>query len=225
MNELIQRRAAMMQSRGGGDGYITDGLVFHLDGINKGTTDPTKWVDLVGGVIFTNNGAINEATYWQFNNTTSTYLGLRNDDDLSFPFSTHTIEVCFDKEKANVVVFVLKNSDNIAFGMEGGHIVWTMRTQRDRWSAANASLGVHTFSISSESALQDARYNLTKDSITDAWNLSAYNGIGYRSNNANFQFNGKIFAIRIYNRLLTEDEMRHNQRVDNERFDLGLDIQ
>lgn len=223
MSELEMRRKMMGASVG--EEYITDGLVFHLDGINKGTTDPTKWVDLVGGVIFTNDGAINEATYWQFDNTMSTFYGLRNDDELSFPFSTHTIEVCIDKAKASGVVFVSKTRDNIAFGMDGNNIVWTMSTRRNIWFAANTSLGVHTFSISSEIALQDARYNLTKNSNTDAWNLSAFNGIGYRSNNANFQFNGKIFAIRIYNRLLTEDEMRHNQRVDNERFDLGLDIQ
>ena len=32
----------------------------------------------------------------------------------------------------------------------------------------------------------------------------------------------KIYAIRIYNRLLTLDEMKHNQMVDNKRFNLGL---
>ena len=206
------------------DGYIQDGLIFHLDGINKGTTDPTKWVDLVGGVLFTNNGAINEATYWQFNNTTSTYLGLRNDDELLFPYLTHTIEVCFEKEKENGLIFITKTADNIAFGMEGNNIVWLNGSLKNIWDGVNARLGIHTISVSQNIALQDLIHNLTKGTKMDAWSLPSFNGIGYRSNNANFQFKGKIYAIRIYNRLLTEDEMRHNQLVDNERFQLGLTI-
>ena len=35
---------------------------------------------------------------------------------------------------------------------------------------------------------------------------------------------GKIFSIRVYNKLLTKAEMIHNQHVDNVRFSLGLTL-
>lgn len=38
-------------------GYITDGLVFHLDGINKGAKEG-MWVDLVSGVEFAPDGEV-----------------------------------------------------------------------------------------------------------------------------------------------------------------------
>ena len=36
--------------------------------------------------------------------------------------------------------------------------------------------------------------------------------------------NGRIYAIRYYNRRLTDDEIIYNQRVDNVRFNLGLTL-
>lgn len=48
---------------------------------------------------------------------------------------------------------------------------------------------------------------------------------GYYVGGANNRtFNGNICAIRIYNRRLTDDEILYNQRVDNLRFNLGLDL-
>lgn len=37
-------------------------------------------------------------------------------------------------------------------------------------------------------------------------------------------FNGQIYAIRYYSRILSDDETRYNQRIDNVRFNLGLDL-
>lgn len=36
--------------------------------------------------------------------------------------------------------------------------------------------------------------------------------------------NGSIYAIRIYNRQLSDREILINQKIDNARFGLGLDI-
>ena len=50
--------------------------------------------------------------------------------------------------------------------------------------------------------------------------------IGARRNASayNQQFYGKIYAIRVYSRQLTEYEMKYNQWVDDQRFKLGLGL-
>ena len=88
--DLMQRRRELMMM--GGGGYIKNGLVFHLDGIDKGTTDTTKWVDLVGGIVFTEQSGVStwQDTYMEFNRD----RWYKGDVLPNFPFSTHTIEVC-----------------------------------------------------------------------------------------------------------------------------------
>jgi hypothetical protein len=46
--------------------------------------------------------------------------------------------------------------------------------------------------------------------------------LGKRS--AGNYFKGIIHSIRIHNRILSEEEILYNQRIDNKRFNLGLDI-
>lgn len=63
-----------MRRRGAGGNnrleYITDGLVFHMDGLNKGS-NPNYWTDTVGGLQFayvtgvtpSNNGIVFESKH------------------------------------------------------------------------------------------------------------------------------------------------------------------
>lgn len=86
---MINRRRYM----GGGGApvptdYIQDGLVFQLDGIDKGATDGT-WVDLIGGNVFTNNGAISFDTYFYFSNK-----GHMNGTSMECS-NQYTVEACF----------------------------------------------------------------------------------------------------------------------------------
>ena len=81
-------------------------------------------------------------------------------------------------------------------------------------------------------SLNDVR-GFVNGSSADIWNnVGSFSGnttdngttIGLRYYGTNKQniFKGTIYAIRIYNRILTADEMKHNQRIDNERYGLGL---
>lgn len=225
VTELLRRRFGGKRD----EGYIKNGLVFYLDGINKGTADPDKWVDLVGGLIFSNDGAVNGTNCWQFNNTSSTYYVLKNTDTLSFSIDTHTIEVCFNSNKNDGLIFAPRGVSQISFGFysyySGNSITWSSMTSIHTWYSATKCIGAHTISVSKTNALKDYSTALSKD-VQDYWRATNYNynGIGGRSTNATYQFNGKIYAIRIYNRQLSIDEMAHNQKVDNERFNLGLNI-
>lgn len=212
-------RRMMMGARK--SGYVTDGLVFRLDGIDKGTTDTSKWVDLVGGVVFTNDGAVRGDTYWQFDNNNTSYA-LKNTDNLSYPSETCTIEAVFDSTKTSGLIFVPKESNMIALGCLNTLIIRnTQPPARTGW-LVSVFTGKHAISVNSSVGMQD--FATLQSGSANYWSSGNYNGIGARSVNNAYSFNGKIYAIRIYNRLLTANEMLQNQRYDNERFNLGLTI-
>ena len=52
--------------------------------------------------------------------------------------------------------------------------------------------------------------------------IGATRGSGY-TNPTNI-FSGSIYAVRIYNRVLTADEVLHNQYVDDQLYELGLNL-
>ena len=52
------------------DYYVSDALLMHLDGINKGNVEG-EWQDLVSGNSFVNHGAIAEADGWRFDGASS----------------------------------------------------------------------------------------------------------------------------------------------------------
>jgi len=74
--------------------------------------------------------------------------------------------------------------------------------------------GAHTVSANKKLMLHNmaANYNVASN---DYWILRASHAIV--GNNLNAQ---QYHSIRIYDRLLTEAEMRHNQEVDRRRFKL-----
>ena len=58
-----------------------------------------------------------------------------------------------------------------------------------------------------------------------AWTAVSSTTIGGRAGSASHYYaNAKIYSIRIYSKKLTEAEMLNNQKVDNARFNLGLNI-
>jgi hypothetical protein len=60
---------------------------------------------------------------------------------------------------------------------------------------------------------------ITKDARTDYWGNN-YTYIGRNSQGRYYA--GEIYAIRVYNRKLTEAEQRANFAIDNQRFELGI---
>lgn len=203
--------------------YIQDGLVFWLDGINKGSNEGA-WTDLMGGHIYTNYGATALENGWRL------YKKYLRSADCNFlpANSNQTVEIVF---KPTV------NSGPQAIWMQNGSGNMTTNTVLLFWNGTAATFLQHnkTYTIPlTVNAYHCVSLNLTlglvngvkKDPNTnnDYWNnTSDYSAIGCRNSGAAY-FNGDIFAIRVYDRRLTEDEMLHNQQVDNIRFNLGLDL-
>lgn len=219
MSEL--RRHMMVQQGQSASDYIQDGLIFWLDGIDKGGSR-NKWRDIIGGLEFVNYGAIENDDHFYFDGA-SYMIG---PSGVVYDITNHTIEVCVEP--------IVKSNWVLCTPSVHGYV--------EGFSVSFQSIGI-TYAKSTTN-LYDIPYNgkmtismniergygnmnslvlSIKDYFSDR-NLWVVGGrTGYPTPSIpRYLFNGKIYAIRIYNKLLTSDEMIYNQQIDNLRFNLGI---
>lgn len=221
-------RRRYMGDKGGKD-YIQNGLVFHLDGINKGE-NATAWTDLIGGVKFAYNSysvVQNDHIYMNGNGY------IKSNKIVEYPWDISTIEVCFERELNNSpsVLFFSNRPDTICVVLNADNTTITPYNGRtnhpyfkDIQYPNKSTISVNQSPLIVTNGFQPS-YALSTDYYSS---LSLNNAtIGGRATDGGYSmkpFKGKIYSIRIYNRLLSSNEMIHNQRVDNQRFNLGLNI-
>lgn len=191
-------------------GYIKDGLVFWLDGIDKGGEEG-KWIDLVGGVEFQPDTSAEWGDDFVSGDLSSASVGL------AYPYRESTIEFAMNNRFAysgNVLWLNSGVCGSICGGTTLTNLIigqchdynLTFNTQRIQQAgpqcvSANANLMLHNLI---------ADYNA---GVFDFWtNRVPYARLYIK--------NIEMHSIRIYDRLLTEAEMRHNQEVDRRRFNL-----
>ena len=196
------------------DAYVQDGLVFQLDGIDKGNG---AWVDRKGQKKFVLHNVVTNSNNMEFNGTNS-YAEYSS--TLGYDSATHTLEVVWEGNKIIGVPFFGGPTSaelcllpqgapvrRLSFGTGMNFIV----NQPDelKMISANADNIIYNAGwIGTSAALEDyAGYNQTVASI------GRYN--------SDYYFRGKIYAIRVYDRKLTTLEMLQNQLIDIQRF--GLD--
>ena len=206
------------------EGYVKHGLVLWMDGIDKGNVSGS-WVDKVAGHIFENiNGMTLGDNYIGLDAASSQHL--RNNTLMAISADFGTIEVVIrDYLKGTIVFFPA--TYGIAFGIRAStdDIIWTANEYTNKNMVAYTGTP-KAFSINAANALIDG--NNASYSLGNRWNMSEgnYNYIGCRNYNPAYNyFSGKIHSIRVYNRQLSKNEMLHNQRIDNKRFALGLNIE
>lgn len=213
--DVTERRRALMAMQA--EDYIRNGLVLWLDARDKGNSTGS-WVDKIGGHIYQ---GVNNPTfgpdYVATSQSNDSYL--INETFPVYSSDEATIEVAFsDYTDSTQLIFMPKTAaGGIAFGLYNSGIIWCS----DHTNKIVMERNVKTASI---------RFNLAivngKSAHLDGGNVwSGGNNINYvgRRQSGNI-YTGKIHAIRIYNRQLSENEMLHNQKLDNKRFNLGLNI-
>ncbi len=201
-------------------GYIKAGKIFHLDGINKGDTEGA-WTDLVGGIVYTNYNVTAIENGWSFPGTNGVYLG-KSGTQFS-PSANRTIEVCFyNKVESTLFLFVDGSSttNNICLIIDKTYKALFLQNQQT-YNFFPTKDNPHCVSLNLDKGLYDG--SEVQKSTSTYWGSSDYSYIGRRNRTGN-PYNGYIYSIRIYDRRLSAAEMLHNQQVDNERFNLGLDI-
>lgn len=217
MDMLLNRRVVMMGQRGGELEYIKDGLVLWLDGIDKGATDGSAWVDLVEGYVFAKQGSgtiIVGQDYYSSSIWRDAYF--TNTDFVSPDAEDGTFEYVGSDPLGTI--FVAKTSAQFTFAKYQNHILWRPGDN----AYANTYWPTGTYSINADRGLRNgAPLNTGTKSNTIANNANGTNVIGRNLTNNYYHANrAQIHCIRIYNRKLSESEMLHNLAVDNVRFSL-----
>lgn len=219
MSAIVDRRRYMGKKGLSADSYIQDGLVFQLDGIDKGSNDG-YWTDLVGGIKFGFNYGVTE-------NKDNVYFSaqtyLTSDKSISCPYNSCTIEVvCTPCDQG--IVF-MPASDGIAFGFYNNHRSIIIRGGHYANMYDITTNGVGAYSVNRMIGIQNGIILNRSSSLNNWGDLDSKMHIGGRNSGWDkAPFKGNLYSIRIYSRLLTMDEMLFNQHIDNVRFNLGLDI-
>ena len=218
--------------------YVKNGLILHLDGINNtgnGHNDTSMtWKDLSGN---NNNGTVKGASW--LNNGLS-FDGI-NDyvpiAELNYP--EFTVEVTFE---ASNLVGSEKGLRIICNHQTGGFDIEINNNSIASYIYINGEYK----NLTSGSMIEvNKKYNVTmttNGSESKLYvngilisNITVENGsIGYPLNNtvlalgtnpngssAEAQyFNGTIYSTRMYNRVLTEQEIKNNYEIDKSRFEI-----
>lgn len=237
---MMLRRGMMLRAADAAD-YIRDGLVLWLDGIDKGS-DPAIWPDKLGeydfdltdctftadGVVFDGNGR-----------------GSRT-GNIPATIAAGTVEFCVEMDATNGTnvwggIIIPGTADS------RGHIGADLRYDynvteespafsiandfRTKTSKYRFFPGVRILTASATEETCYANGAAVESAYSSSYGSFAPNStsglvtIGYRNNSGvSHVFKGTIHAIRMYNRQLTAAEMLNNQRLDNARFNLGLNI-
>lgn len=237
MTELMRRRRAIMLRSVNlppvPAGYVTDGLVFFLDG--KQLVSATKWVDIVGGNIFnlTDCNPVNNGV--EFNGTTSHG---EHGGPITNDWKNETIEVVFNgkTEIATKVIFSqpMIDATNVGialrFGNDGSARLATASDGVSHsWFKTNISNAINRISVAATNTFDGiACHNGVKvnlySSVSYAKNETGITCLGCRkttdpATSYNF-YQGIIHAVRIYNRKLSLAEMQANQANDLSYYNL-----
>lgn len=204
--------------------YIKYGLIFHLDGWC--CEDDSGWTDIVSNITFVNNGCDRgKGGAWIIPNTTSTKNSLRYDRALPFAsgtWNTHTIECVYYTIASRAQSFLSPMSNNtISIGLSAVANRFLISTSSSNCQydtpTGTSARGFHTVSINVSGGLMDGSISITNTPGNNCLIAGGYSGIG-ASSATNYPFDGEIYAIRVYNRLLSVEEMRINQKIDMKRF-------
>lgn len=204
--------------------YISDGLVFWLDGINKGKK-AGYWTDLIGRYDFQiPSGVSSISDGMVFENPHTAMNSLPQSEKLATPFASATVEVVCSYQQAQSFPWCSSYNNGTCFcffnGTIGINMGYTSNPQFKIPSDISEDGTLHTFSVTASDCYADMT-QLTQQGNT-YFNIGKYMNIGSR-NNVNWYY-GTIKSIRIYSRQLTYAERVVNAKVDNIRFNLGLTI-
>jgi hypothetical protein len=206
--------------------YIQDGLVAMWDGIENagwGVHDSaaTVWKDLVGDHDATINGGIWGSNCWNCGNNNATFDGTLFGGDFSVEF------VFFgDASESQQYATTLTNKKDSYSWFRRDGAYWEAKI-----------LGGNSYRSPLAPFIEKPFYHIHRDSEFDRIGYHDASSITERETNYNataadttWQIGGnqtrylgdsaRYYALRIYNRALTAEEIAHNYEIDRVRFNL-----
>lgn len=216
------------------DAYVQDGLVFQLDGIDKGNVEGA-WVDRKAGRQFTLNNCIVNSDNIEFNGTDSSAI---DNDNYTLPTvpKDYTIEVVLYYGGGSGIL--TQNSTTTSYGspmmvalystayyftigrnlyaveaLPENKYMCLQAQAKDQEVQVNCNGDVLASRKGNDSIIKNDFFAYGRPSIGCVWTSS--------SDRAG-QLLGKVYSIRLYNRLLTEEERYNNMVVDYMRFRIPI---
>ena len=203
--------------------YITDGLILYLDGINNTRnghiTDTNVWEDLSGNnydvtmenIILNNNNMY-------FNGTDSKIYSNNSINAVS-------VEMVLELEEYNQYYYIA------SFGSRDKILAWNAKTNKgfSLGNGKNQYFVDNLYKLTSISVQYnpDKMYlnseRLEQNVSAESWGRAPSHPftIGCYGTSNNYRVKGKIYAVRVYNKALTEEEIQHNYKVDKFRFGIN----
>lgn len=218
------------------DAYVQDGLVFQLDGIDKGNVEGA-WVDRKAGRQFTLNNCIVNSDNIQFNGTDSEAI---DNDNYTLPTvpENYTIEVVL-YYGGGTILSQNKNSSSsygspmmvalysTAYYFTIGRNLYAVEALPEKKYMCLQALAKgqnHTIQVNCNGDVLAKRYGT--DSIIDnnffADGRPSVGCVWTDYTEKAGHLLGKVYSIRLYNRLLTEEERYNNMVVDYMRFRIPI---
>lgn len=196
--------------------YVQDGLVAHFDGIDTGTTSG-RWASLVGSSYVTLNS---HAVAGDNNVSFDGAAGLAVTNPVSINYSAGTIEMVAENSTSGNAAIYYGRTNKLSFIVAGSGYSFGVGSSNNQWNIDK----VAKFVASANAARFMLNGEIGGTLASNSWSDKSSTMMGATPSGTRYWFTGKIYAIRIYNRQLTEAEMLTNQIVDNTRFNLGLNI-
>ena len=217
------------------DAYVQDGLVFQLDGIDKGNVEGA-WVDRKAGRQFTLNNCIVNSNNIEFNGIDSEAI-----DNNNYKFPTvpenYTIEVVLYYGGGTILS---QNSTTTSYGSPmmvalystayyftiGRNLYAVEALPENKYMCLQAQAKGQNKTIQvncngdvlasrkgTDSIINDNFFAQGRPSVGCVWTSSS---------DRTGHLLGKVYSIRLYNRELTEEERYNNMVVDYMRFRIPI---
>lgn len=220
--------------------YITNGLIARYDGINNTgsghDSSATTWKDLVGDIDFTtltdltwdDDGLVFSGTNTTFAKTDSIWAGN--------PLSDETIEIVLAPSLAtsnnNQIIgsfdlaspkrrFELLSNGDVTF-IAGNSNNWINPT--GDFTEIKTISCVWASNLIAKTFINNIQLSQSSNRDYNSRNNNAYVSLGGsdRDTYNKYPYTGKIMAIRVYGRALTNEELTNNFLADKQRFNLGV---
>ena len=216
------------------DAYIQDGLVFQLDGIDKGNVEGA-WVDRKAGRQFTLNNCIVNSDNIEFNGTDSEAI---DNDNYHFPTvpENYTIEVVLyygggtilteNKYSSSsygspMMVALYSTANHLTIG-RNLYAVEALPENKYMCLQAQAKGQTDTIQVNCNGdVLASRKGEIIKYSDFD-YGRASIGCVWTSSSKKAGHLLGKVYSIRLYNRLLTDEERYNNMVVDYMRFRIPI---
>lgn len=216
------------------DAYVQKGLVFQLDGIDKGNVEGA-WVDRKAGRQFTLNNCIVNSNNIEFNGKDSYAI---DNDHYQLPTvpESYTIEVVLYYSRGAI----LTQNKNSSYGYGSPMMVSLISTNnyftigrnlqavealpKNKYMCLQAHNKYDTPQVNCNGDVLASRQGTdsTIDNNDFAYGKASVGCVWTSVSNKAGHLLGKVYSIRLYNRELTQEELYNNMVVDYMRFRIPI---